>query len=67
MYCGYQARLIVEYEDLRVKAEKLGHFLESETYKTLDQDEQADLHEQLTHMQNYLAVLTRRLTRKGLI
>ena len=67
MYYGYQARLIAEYEDLRVKVEKLGHFLESETYNTLDQDEQTDLREQLTHMQNYLVVLTRRLARKGLI
>lgn len=67
MYAGYQARLIGEYDDLKGKIEKLVPFLQSETFQTLDKDEQTDLKEQLTHMQNYLQILYRRLNRKGLI
>lgn len=67
MYAGYQARLIGEYDDLKGKIEKLVPFLQSETFKTLDKDEQTDLKEQLMHMQNYLQILYRRLNRKGLI
>ena len=60
MYAGYQARLIGEYDDLKGKIEKLVPFLQSETFQTLDKDEQTDL-------QNYLQILYRRLNRKGLI
>lgn len=67
MYTGYQARLIGEYDDLKGKIEKLIPFLQSETFQTLDKDEQTDLKEQLTYMQNYLQILYRRLNRKGLI
>lgn len=67
MYAGYQARLIGEYDDLKGKIEKLVLFLQSETFQTLDKYEQTDLKEQLTHMQNYLQILYRRLNRKGLI
>lgn len=67
MYAGYQARLIGEYDDLKGKIEKLVPFLQSETFQTLDKDEQTDLKEQLMHMQNYLQILYRRLNRKGLI
>lgn len=67
MYEGYQARLIGEYNDLKGKIEKLVPFLQSETFQTLDKDEQTDLKEQLTHMQNYIQILYRRLNRKGLI
>lgn len=67
MYTGYQARLIGEYDDLKGKIEKLVPFLQSETFQTLDKDEQTDLKEQLTYMQNYLQILYRRLNRKGLI
>lgn len=67
MYTGYQARLIGEYDDLKGKIEKLIPFLQSETFQTLDNDEQTDLKEQLTYMQNYLQILYRRLNRKGLI
>lgn len=67
MYTGYQARLIGEYDDLKGKIEKLVPFLQSETFQTLDNDEQTDLKEQLTYMQNYLQILYRRLNRKGLI
>jgi hypothetical protein len=67
MYTGYQARLIGEYDDLKGKIEKLVPFLQSETFQTLENDEQTDLKEQLTYMQNYLQILYRRLNRKGLI
>jgi hypothetical protein len=67
MYTGYQARLIGEYDDLKGKIEKLVPFLQSETFQTLDKDEQTDLKEQLTYMQNYFQILYRRLNRKGLI
>lgn len=67
MYTGYQARLIGEYDDLKGKIEKLVPFLQSEIFQTLDKDEQTDLKEQLTYMQNYLQILYRRLNRKGLI
>ena len=67
MYTGYQVRLIGEYDDLKGKIEKLAPFLQSETFQTLDKDEQTDLKEQLTYMQNYLQILYRRLNRKGLI
>ena len=50
MYAGYQACLIGEYDDLKGKIEKLVPFLQSETFQTLDKDEQTDLKEQLTHM-----------------
>lgn len=67
MYYGYQARLIVEYDDLQTKVEKLKNFLGSDVYKTLEPEEQLDLQEQLMYMQNYLSILWKRLNRKGLI
>jgi hypothetical protein len=66
-YTGYQARLIAEYDDLKVKIEKLSSFNQSDIFKTLESDEQTDLQEQLVHMQNYHQILHRRLNRKGLI
>lgn len=67
METTYQTRLISEYNDLKVKCEKLEVFIKGDIFKTLDVDERVDLHYQLLFMRNYLAILERRLNRKGLI
>lgn len=67
MRYGQQACLIAEYDDLKQKIDKLETFMQSDTFKSLQEDERIDLSEQLTHMQNYLKILWKRLNRKGLI
>lgn len=67
MRYGQQACLIAEYDDLKQKIDKLETFMQSDTFKPLQEDERTDLSEQLTHMQNYLKILWKRLNRKGLI
>lgn len=67
MRYGQQACLIAEYDDLKHKIEKLETFIQSDMFKSLPEDERIDLSEQLTHMQNYLKILWKRLNRKGLI
>ena len=44
METTYQARLISEYEDLKLKCEKLEVFIKGDTFKTLEVDERVDLH-----------------------
>lgn len=56
-------RLIAEYEALQARRVSLGAFLSSETYRTLPDEERADLHLQALLMQQLDAVLARRIQR----
>ncbi len=59
----YQSRLFQEHSDLLSKIEKLKAFICGDTYETLPDVDRKDLKEQLTHMEAYFSVLSRRTSR----
>lgn len=63
----YEKRLIQEYNDLVVKADKLYAFTKSDKFKELDKDEKYDLSGQYIAMKNYEDHLLSRLKRRGLM
>lgn len=60
---GYQVRMYDEYGQLHHKIEKLKNFINSDRFETLPDIERDDLEEQLSHMQSYFKVLSRRVSR----
>lgn len=63
----YEKRLIQEYNDLVVKADKLYAFTKSDKFKELDKGEKYDLSGQYIAMKNYEEHLLSRLKRRGLM
>lgn len=61
---NWRARLFQEESDLRQKSEKLKKFILSDNYDGLPEIDRKDLKEQLQHMENYHAVLLRRVSRQ---
>ena len=60
----YVQRLIREFEENSERCEKLGLFiLENSKFHELDQVDKQDLEEQHVHMERYLQVLGRRISR----
>jgi hypothetical protein len=58
---AYQERVVEEREQLGAKIDKLGSFVSSDVFKTVDDAEQKRLRRQLTIMQQYLQVLNERI------
>lgn len=59
----FRARLFEERTQLMQRVEKLKAFICSDKFEELDQIDQGDLREQLSHMQCYLDVIHRRASR----
>lgn len=57
----YQRRVVVERDALAEKLERLREFLRTDTYRSLQPDEQGLLTRQHTAMTEYLAVLDERV------
>lgn len=61
------ARVIEEYKQLYERTQKLGVFInDNPLFKTLSEDEQEDMKDQLMSMQKYSNTLARRLDRVGI-
>lgn len=61
------ARVIEEYKQLNDRTHKLGVFInDNQLFKTLPEDEQEDMKDQLMSMQKYSNMLARRLDRVGI-
>lgn len=63
----YENRMLQEYNDLIIKADKLYAFTKSEKFKELDNDEKYDLSAQYVAMKDYEDHLLKRLKRRGLM
>jgi len=59
----FKARLVDEYSELNNRVNLLSRFMLSEGYKNLNVLDQEDLLEQHNHMNAYLSVLVRRVSR----
>lgn len=57
----YQVHLFQEYYDLRDKTAKLALFIFSDTFNSLDPDEQERMSNQHTYMEHYLNTLYARI------
>ena len=63
-YAPHQQRVVDEANELREKFLKLDAFvLDNPIYKKLEKEEQKDLKLQRTHMEQYMLVLERRISR----
>lgn len=60
----FRARLSMEFSELTIKVDKLRHFILSDKYDALPEIDQTDLRKQLRHMEGYLSVLNRRVSRQ---
>lgn len=59
----FRARMFEEYEQLLARQERLEKFILTPAYDGLPEIERADLKEQLSAMQTYSSVLSRRVSR----
>lgn len=65
-YPAHVERMIAEHDELRERSVKLANFISgNEIFKTLSEDEQNDMKDQLMHMQKYIDCLHSRLIRSG--
>lgn len=65
-YLAHIERVIAEHDELRERSVKLANFISgNEIFKTLSEDEQNDMKDQLMHMQKYIDCLHSRLIRSG--
>lgn len=65
-YPAHVERVIAEHDELRERSVKLANFISgNEIFKTLSEDEQNDMKDQLMHMQKYIDCLHSRLIRSG--
>ena len=63
-YAPHQQRVVDEANELREKFSKLDSFiLDNPIYQELEKEEQKDLKLQRTHMEQYMLVLERRISR----
>ena len=63
-YAPHQQRVVDEANELREKFSKLDAFiLDNPIYQELEKEEQKDLKLQRTHMEQYILVLERRISR----
>ena len=63
-YAPHQQRVVDEANELREKFLKLDAFvLDNPIYQELEKEEQKDLKLQRTHMEQYMLVLERRISR----
>lgn len=59
----WKDRLTYEYEQMQGRIDNLQAFVLGERFKTLPEEDQSDLTEQLVHMRRYFAVLSSRTAR----
>ena len=59
----FKARLHEEHDQLTLKTEKLKSFILTSDFESLPEIDRRDLKEQLHHMENYLSVLSKRVSR----
>lgn len=59
----FKARLHEELGQLTLKTEKLKSFILRSDFESLPEIDRRDLKEQLHHMENYLSVLSKRVSR----
>lgn len=59
----YQQRVMAEKEELDAKKNKLGEFMESDTFKQLEGVDQGHLHSQYIAMTQYSVLLGQRISR----
>lgn len=65
-YPPHVERVIAEYDELRERSVKLANFINgNEIFKTLSENEQNDMKDQLMYMQKYIDCLRSRLIRSG--
>lgn len=65
-YPAHIERVIAEHDELRERSVKLANFISgNEIFKTLSEDEQNDMKDQLMYMQKYIDCLHSRLIRSG--
>ena len=65
-YPAHIERVIAEHDELRERSVKLANFISgNEIFKTLSENEQNDMKDQLMHMQKYIDCLHSRLIRSG--
>lgn len=65
-YAPHVERVIAEYDELRERYVKLANFINgNEIFKTLSENEQNDMKDQLMYMQKYIDCLRSRLIRSG--
>lgn len=65
-YAPHVERVIAEYDELRERSVKLANFINgNEIFKTLSENEQNDMKDQLMYMQKYIDCLRSRLIRSG--
>lgn len=63
---AFVERMSSEYDELVERVDKLGTFVNTEKFKSLDLEEQSDLITQYHSMVIYKIVLGKRLKRKGI-
>lgn len=65
-YPAHVERMIAEHDELRERSVKLANFINgNEIFKTLSENEQNDMKDQLMYMQKYIDCLRSRLIRSG--
>lgn len=65
-YPAHVERMIAEHDELRERSVKLTNFINgNEIFKTLSENEQNDMKDQLMYMQKYIDCLRSRLIRSG--
>ena len=64
---SFKERMIAEHKELAERVIKLSNFINADIFKTLEEDEQNDMKEQLRAMIMYRTALERRMRRKKLL
>lgn len=65
MQLGFVSRMLIEYEDLKDKLDKLGAFINSDRFKELDEENRSLLNAQYHTMYTYKVILSRRILING--
>jgi hypothetical protein len=64
---SFKERMIAEHKELAERVVKLSNFINTDLFKTLEEDEQNDMKEQLRAMIMYRTTLERRMRRKNIL
>jgi len=60
----FRARLFEEHSQLSQRIDRLKEFILSEKYDTLPDIDKSDLKRQLSHMEGYFSILSKRVSRQ---
>ena len=64
---SFKERMVTEHKELQERVVKLSNFINTDMFKTLEEDEQNDMKEQLRAMIMYRTALERRMRRKNML